>query len=92
MKNISMARENVSFKRYYYKVLIGWGGGIDVYTKKHRRTTRAAWDRMLYPSAGLNCRDTTKNPKMTRKEAQFLLPPLHTHTYLRRRNTQRIGI
>ena len=29
---------------------------------------------------------------MNRKEeAQFLLPP-HTHTYLRRRKTQRIGI
>ena len=26
----------------------GEGGRIDVYTKKHRRTTRAAWDRMLY--------------------------------------------
>ena len=30
----------------------GGGGGewgrIDVYTKKHGRTTRAAWDRMLY--------------------------------------------
>ena len=32
-------------------------------------------------SAGSNCSDTTKNPKMTRKEeAQFLLPPSpHTH-------------
>ena len=52
IKNISMARENVSFTRYYYKVLIGGGGvgggRIDVYTKKHGRTTRAAWDRMLY--------------------------------------------
>ena len=26
----------------------GEGGRIDVYTKKHGRTTRAAWDRMLY--------------------------------------------
>ena len=46
-----MARENVSFTRYYYKVIIGGGGGggrIYVYTKKHGRTTRAAWDRMLY--------------------------------------------
>ena len=33
------------------------------------------------------------NPKMTRKEeAQFLLPPPHTHTYLRMRNIQRIDI
>ena len=44
-------------------------------------------------SAGSNCSDTTKNPKMTRKEeAQFLLPPPphpHTHTYLRMRNTHR---
>ena len=43
IKNISMARENVSFTRYYCKVLIGGGGGvggggIDVYTKKHGRT------------------------------------------------------
>ena len=42
-------------------------------------------------SAGSNCSDTTKNPKMTRKEeARFLLPP--PHTYLRRRNTERIGV
>ena len=47
IKNISMARENVSFTRYYYKLING-GGGIDVYTKKHGRKTRAAWDRMLY--------------------------------------------
>ena len=33
-------------------------------------------------STGSNCSDTTKNPKMPRKEeAQFLLsPPTHTHT------------
>ena len=32
-------------------------------------------------SAGSNYSQTTKNPKMTRKrEAQFLLPPPHTHT------------
>ena len=30
------------------KYLSGGGGRIDVYTKKHGRTTRAAWDRMLY--------------------------------------------
>ena len=54
--------------------------------KKHGRTTRAAWDRMLstrtLASAGSNCSDTTKNPKMSRKEeAQFLLPPPpDTHT------------
>ena len=31
-------------------------------------------------SAGLNCSDTTQNPKMTRKEeAQF--PPTHIHTH-----------
>ena len=64
----------------------GGGGGrrIDMYTKKHGRTTRAAWDRMLHrtlASAGSNCSDTTKNPTMTREEeAQLLLPP-HTHTH-----------
>ena len=32
-------------------------------------------------SAGSNCSDTTKYPKMSRKEeAQFSLPPPHTHT------------
>ena len=80
-----MARENVSFTRYYYKVLI-WGGGlIDVYTKKHGRTTRAAWDRMLYQDPCICWFKLQRylNPKMTRKEeAQFLLPPPpHTHTH-----------
>ena len=50
-----------------------------MYTKKHgvqlgQRGTGCS-TRTL-ESAGSNCRDTTKNPKMTRKEeAQFLLPP-----------------
>ena len=56
-----------------------------MYTKKHRRTTQAAWgicSTRTLASAGSNCSDTTKNPKMTRKEeAQFFLPPPpHTHT------------
>ena len=101
-----MARENVSFTRYYYKVLIGGGGGggkggrdltcipKSMGVQLGQRGTGCSTRTLA--SAGSNCSDTTKNPKMTRKEeAQFLLPPPpppHTHTYLRRRNTQRIGI
>ena len=63
----------------------GGGGLIDVYTKKHGRTTRAAWDRMLYQDPCICWFKLQRylNPKMTRKEeAQFLLPPPppHTHT------------
>ena len=89
-----MARENVSFTRYYYKVLMGGeltctpkSTGVQLGQRGTGCSTRTL------ASAGSNCSDTTKNPKMTRKEeAQFLLPPPPPHTYLRRRNTQRIGI
>ena len=80
-----MARENVSFKRYYYKVLIGGGGGGELTctpkctgVQLGQRGTGCSTRTLA--SAGSNCSDTTKNPKMTRKEeAQFLLPPPYTH-------------
>ena len=82
------------------KYLSGWGGGELTCTPKStgvqlgQRGTGCSTRTLA--SAGSNCSDTTKNPKMTRKEeAQFLLPPPPpppTHTYLRRRNTQRTGI
>ena len=85
IKNISMAREN-SFTRCYYKVLMGGGGGELTCTPKStgvqlgQRGTGCSTRTLA--SAGSNCSDTTKNPKMTRKEeAQFLPPPpIHTHT------------
>ena len=98
-----MARENVSFTRYYYKELIGGGGRGGELTCTTKSTGVQLGQRgtgcstRILASAGSNCSNTTKNPKMTRKEeAQFLLPPPpppppHTHTFLRRRNTQRIG-
>lgn len=74
-----MARENVSFTRYYYKVIMGGeltctpkSTGVQLGQRGTGCSTRTL------ASAGSNCSDTTKNPKMTRKEeAQFLLPPTH---------------
>ena len=52
----------------------GGGGGVQLGQRGAGCTTRTL------ASAGSNCSDTTKNPKMTRKEeAQFLLPPPPTH-------------
>ena len=81
-----MARENVSFTRYYYnKVLIRGGGGGGGLTCTPKSTGVRLGQRgtgcftRILASAGSNCSDTTKNPKITRKEeAQFLLPPTHT--------------
>ena len=74
-----MARENVSFTRYYYKVII-WGGLKFTCTPKSTGVQLGqggtGCSTRTLASAGSNCSDTTKNPKMTRKEeAQFLLPP-----------------
>ena len=68
IKNISMARENVSFTRYYYKLING-GGGELTYTPKStavklgQRGTGCSTRTLA--SAGSNCSDTFKNPKMT---------------------------
>ena len=130
----------------------GGGGGIDVYTKKHGRTTRAAWDRMLYQdpciwridvytkkrayhsgsvgqdalpgplhltnwrvhqkarayNSGSVGQDALPGPLHLlvqivaippkilkwpeKKKPNFYSPPPPTHTYLWKRNTQRIGI
>ena len=62
-----MARENVRFTRYYYKVR----GGELTCTPKNtgvqlgQRGTGCSTRTLA--SAGSNCSDTTKNPKMTRK-------------------------
>ena len=89
-----MAQQNVSFTRYYYKVLIGGGGGggggeltcTPKSTDVQLGQRGTGCSTRILASAGSNCSDTTKNPKMTRKEeAQFLLSPPpppapHTHT------------
>ena len=76
-----MARENVSFTKY---------GGESTCTPKSTgmqlRQRGIGYSTRTLASAGSNCSDTTKNPKMNwKEEAQFLLPPPpppppHTHT------------
>ena len=90
-----MARKNVSFTRYYYKVLIGrrrvgGKGGVGESGGELACTPKSTGVQLgqrgtgsstrTLASAGSNCSDTTKNSKMTRKEeAQFLHTPPHTH-------------
>ena len=76
-----MARENVGFTRYYYKVLRGGSTCTPKSTGVQLGQRGTGCSTRTLASAGSNCSDTTKNPKMTRKEeAQFLPPPTHTHT------------
>ena len=74
-----------SSTRYYYKELIGGGGGGGgggTGIQLGQRGTGCSTRTLV--SAGSNCSDTTKNPKMTRKEeAHFFYfppPPPPTHT------------
>ena len=69
------------------KVLIGGGGGGGELTCTPKSTGVQLGQRgtgcstRTLASTGSNCSDTTKNPKLTRKEeAQFYSPPTHTHT------------
>ena len=89
-----MARENVSFTRYYYKVLIE-GGNWRVHQKARPYNSGSMEQDALPGPLHLLIQIVAIPPKILKwpekKKPNFYSPPPHphTHTYLRMRNTHR---
>ena len=84
-----MARENVSFTRYYYKVIIWGGGGVGnrrVHRKARAYNSGSVGQDALPGTLHLLVQIVAippKNPKITpeKKKPNFYPPPTHTHTH-----------